>query len=328
MQDSILSSRPESGTDGSPAVEVRGLRKAFGDQTAVDNLTLNVPRGEVYGLLGPNGAGKTTTLKMMAGLLSADEGDIRLAGAIMSPWKTDFRAHGRLGYLSEDPVFYPWMSGRELLELVGGLFGLTPAQANETAGEMLETVGLVDRAEDRISTYSRGMRQRIGIAQALMGEPEVLLLDEPASALDPLGRREVLSLVDRLKEKTTIIVSSHILDDIQRVCTWVGVLNEGRLVVEAPLQNLLTRFAEPVMHLEVTGDQGRLTETLRRESWVREVSAGEAEIRILVADIERGRTSLPVLLAEQDLGLVELRTETPELEDVFLELVGAERRPE
>jgi len=307
----------------SAAVTVRGLTRTFGDQVAVNNLNLSVPHGEVYGLLGPNGAGKTTTLKIMAGLLSADEGHIRIAGATVRPWKTDFEAHKKLGYLSEDPVFFPWMSGMELLELVGGLFNLTSAQARQKAKEALEIIGLTSRAEDRIGSYSRGMRQRIGIAQALMGEPEVLLLDEPASALDPLGRREVLALVDRLKEKTTIIMSSHILDDIQRVCTWVGVLNEGRLVAEESLQNLLTRFTEPMMHLEVVGDYGRLTDILREESWVRGVTATDAEIRILVGNVSEGRTRIPELLVEYNLGLVELRTESPELEDVFLELVGA-----
>ena len=243
--------RPERASGDGFAIELDGLTRDFGGTRAVDGVTLSVPTGAVYGLLGPNGAGKTTTLKMLAGLLSPTSGTARVAGETVRPGESSLDLRRQVGFLAEEPAFYGWMTAREFLVFVGEIFGQDKRRAVERAAELLEAVGLGDRGDSRIKGFSRGMRQRLGIAQALMGEPRVLLLDEPASALDPIGRKEILELIGSLQARATIVMSSHILDDVQRVSTWVGVMNKGRLIAEAPLESLLQSHAQPVFRLEV-----------------------------------------------------------------------------
>jgi len=305
------------------AVRLEGLTRDFDGVRAVDHLTLAVPAGEVYGFLGPNGAGKTTTLKMLAGLIAPTEGRAWVAGEPVGPGESSLELRRRVGFLAEVPAFYPWMTGRELLVFVGEIFGLGRGAAASRAAELLTAVGLSDRGEDRIRSYSRGMRQRLGIAQALMGEPQVLFLDEPASALDPIGRREVLELIRSLKSKATIVMSSHILDDVQRVCSWVGIMDQGRLVTEAPLEDLLRAYARPVFSLEVAEEQEVVAAALRAQPWVREVVREGPTLRILAADPEQAQRAMPRLLAQHGARLVEFVTVTPTLEDVFIQLVGA-----
>ncbi|MCZ7661487.1 MAG: ABC transporter ATP-binding protein [Thermoleophilia bacterium] len=223
-----------TGADGLHAIESAALTRDFDGFRAVDDLSLHVPRGEVYGFLGPNGAGKTTTLKMLAGLISPTSGSARVAGEEVRPGGTSLALRRRVGFLAEEPSFYPWMQAGEFLEFVGRLFGLDRAAAKARADELLVVVDLTERGNDRIRGFSRGMRQRLGIAQALVGNPDVLLLDEPASALDPLGRREILDLIASLRGRATIIMSSHVLDDVQRISDSVGILRRGRLLAESP----------------------------------------------------------------------------------------------
>ena len=312
------------------AIELDELTRDFDGFRAVDSLTLGVPQGEVYGFLGPNGAGKTTTLKMLAGLLSPTSGQAKVAGESVGPGTSSLSLRRKVGFLAEEPSFYPWMTAEESLVFVGRLFGADTAEARRRADALLGTVDLAGRRNDRIRGFSRGMRQRLGIAQALMGKPEVLLLDEPASALDPIGRKEILDLIASLRGEATIIMSSHVLDDVQRVSTWVGILREGRLVAEAPLDELLLRYARPVFHLEVAGltERERLAARLREEPWLREIVGEGGGLRILVADPEAAQLRIPGLVAETEAHLVEFATVTPTLEDVFIHLMRGEAPPD
>lgn len=307
-------------------IELDGLTRDFGGFRAVDGLTLGVPRGEVYGFLGPNGAGKTTTLKMLAGLLTPTSGSARVASEAVGPGTSSLGLRRKVGFLSEEPSFYPWMTAEESLVFVGRLFGADPVEARRRTDELLRLVDLADRRKDRIRGFSRGMRQRLGIAQALMGRPEVLLLDEPASALDPIGRKEILDLIASLRGEATIMMSSHVLDDVQRVSTWVGMLREGRLVAQAPLQELLQSYARPVFHLEVAGsaEQERVGTRLRAEPWLREIVGEGGGLRILVADAEAAQLRIPGLIVEAGAHLVEFSILTPTLEDVFISLMRGE----
>jgi ABC-2 type transport system ATP-binding protein len=302
-------------------VETRRLSRRFGRLLAVDRLDLRVPAGVIYGLLGPNGAGKTTTLKMLTGLIHPTEGEALVAGQALGPGRSGLELRRRLGYLAEEPAFYGWMRAGEFLVFTGEVFGLGKPEARRRAEELLELVGLADRAKDRIRGFSRGMRQRLGIAQALVGHPEVLFLDEPASALDPLGRKEVLDLTASLAGEATIVMSSHILADVQRVCEWVGIMQRGRLLVEAPLEELLRSYAQPALDLEVTQPTPALAGAVRAAPWLQVLEERPGGWRLHVRDIRTAQREVPAILAAQEAELVEFGLATPSLEDVFVRLL-------
>lgn len=209
------------------AVAVSGLTKSYGSTWAVRDLSLTVGRGEVFGFLGPNGAGKTTTVKILLGLVRPSGGEARLLGRPAG----DPEARRRVGYLPENFKFHDWMTGRQLLDFHGRLAGMAAEERRRRADEVIELVGLGGRGDDKIRGYSKGMTQRIGLAQAVMARPEVVILDEPTSALDPLGRREVRDIIRRLKaEGTTVFLNSHLLGEVEMVCDRVAIVDKGRVV--------------------------------------------------------------------------------------------------
>lgn len=211
-------------------IETRGLSKDYGGTPALAAVDLNVAPGSVYGLVGPNGAGKTTLLGVLAGLRRATDGSVSIATA-------------RVGVLPDTPLFDHWLTAREVVDLS---LQLSTGRNDAARVEgMLQQAGIADAADRAIGGFSRGMLQRLGLAASLVAEPELVLLDEPCSALDPFGRREVLDLIARLRGDATVVFSSHILADVQEVCDTVGVLRQGRLVYEGPLENLLVGKAQP-----------------------------------------------------------------------------------
>jgi len=306
-----------------PAIVLKELTRDYGTTHAVDSLTLSIPQGEVFGFLGPNGAGKTTTLKMLAGLISPTSGQAIVAGERVLPGSVSLSVGRKVGFLAEEPRFYPWMSGREFLVFIGRVFGLGPSAAGDRADGLLQAMGLEDRGGERIRGYSRGMRQRLGIAHALMGDPEVLLLDEPASALDPIGRKEILELIGSLRGKATIVMSSHVLEDVQRVATWVGVISQGRLLAESPLKELLRRYARPAYTLEVSGADERraVARALASEPWLVECVEEGAALRLLVDDHIAAQVRVPTILSDLSAHLAAFKMDSPSLEDVFIRLV-------
>ena len=231
------------------AITMSGLTKRYKGVTALEDLTLDIPTGTVFGFLGPNGAGKTTALKLIAGLARASAGSATVNGIAVTP----AGAHRReVGYLAQDPRFYSWMTGRETLRYVARLRDLD-TNREAAINALLERVGIADAADRRTSTYSGGMRQRLGIAQALVGKPAVVLLDEPVSALDPIGRKAVLELMQELKGETTVFYSTHILDDVQRVSDHVAILDHGRLIKTAPTHTLLGSFTHNMIRVVLAG---------------------------------------------------------------------------
>ena len=230
-----------------PAIHAHGLTKRFGSILALDDLDLDVPRGSIFGLLGPNGAGKTTTIRILTGLARPTAGSASVAGIEVGLDQPELRR--RLGYLDQDPRFYSWMKGWELLELVGRLHGLAGSVLRSRVGEMLTRTGLLGAANRRIGGYSGGMRQRLGIAQALIHGPQVLFLDEPVSSLDPEGRRDLLELIAGLRGEATVVFSTHVLSDVERICDRIAILDRGRRVTEGPLEDLLAAHARPIFRL-------------------------------------------------------------------------------
>jgi ABC-2 type transport system ATP-binding protein len=312
------------------AVEARGLTKHFGSVLALDGLDLAVPPGSVFGLLGPNGAGKTTAIRILTGLARPTSGSASVAGIEVGLDAPELRR--RIGYLDQDPRFYGWMKGRELLELVGRLHGFDGEELRRRVGASLERTGLGAAAERRIGGYSGGMRQRLGIAQAVLHDPAVLILDEPVSSLDPEGRRDLLGLIEGLRGGPTVIVSTHVLGDVERVCDRVAILDRGRLVTTGPLDELLAAHARPIYRLDPAPGQeaavATLAQRLRAATWVADITAEPGgRLRIAVSDPAAAAAAILPLVVDCDLVLTTFEQVRPTLEDVFLELVGP-RAPE
>jgi ABC-2 type transport system ATP-binding protein len=309
------------------AVECRGLTKRFGGAsgvTAVDGLDLDVPAGSVFGLLGPNGAGKTTTLRLITGLARPTSGTASIDGR---PATADGSADRTwIGVLDQDPRYYGWMTGQELVELAGRLQRLAGADARARATETIGLVGLADAARRRIGGYSGGMRQRLGIAQALVARPRLLILDEPVSSLDPEGRRDLLALIADLRGSATVIVSSHVLADVERICDRVGIMAAGRLVTEGPLDDLLGRYALPLYRIEPEPGQERalagLATALGAVPWVDGVTTGDGRLIVSVSDEAAASAGLLPMIVAAGLRLAAFERVRPSLEDVFLRLVG------
>jgi ABC-2 type transport system ATP-binding protein len=292
---------------------------------ALDRLSMVVPEGSVFGLLGPNGAGKTTTLRLLAGLTRATAGTATVAGIPVGADGLEVRR--RLGYLEQDPRTYRWMTGREQLRMLGRLHGLAEPALSTAVADALARVDLADAADRRSGTYSGGMRQRLGIAGALVHRPPLVILDEPVSALDPEGRRDILGLIADLRGETTVLFSSHVLADVERICDRVGILSQGRLVVEGPLADLLDRYALPIYRVDPEPGQGaavaELAERLRGLDWVTAVGLEHGLLTVAVADPARAGRELLALVAAADVAVVSVARARPTLEDVFLLLTGA-----
>jgi ABC-2 type transport system ATP-binding protein len=306
------------------AISMVGLTKHYKDVHALTDLTLEVPAGTVFGFLGPNGAGKTTALKLIAGLARATAGSATVNGVPVSAAGEHRR---QLGYLAQDPRFYGWMTGRETLRYVAHLHGMESGQEQRIAS-LLERVGIADAADRRTESYSGGMRQRLGIAQALVGRPAVILLDEPVSALDPIGRKDVLELMQELKGETTVFYSTHILDDVQRVSDHVAILDHGRLIKAAPTRVLLASFTQNMLRVVLGGASAATEIALRELPGVARISVASRDGLAWAYDVTTvDRASATVQAAitrfavDAGLTLISNAEETLDLETVFLRLI-------
>jgi ABC-2 type transport system ATP-binding protein len=307
-------------------VETRGLHRRFGDKVAVEDLSLSVRRGEVFGFLGPNGAGKTTSLKMLLGLISPTAGTGEVLGAPLG----DRATRARLGFLPEHFRFQDWLTGRELLLFHGRLYGIRGAALASRADELLARVDLLDAAHRPIRTYSKGMLQRVGLAQALLNQPAVVFLDEPTSGLDPLGRLLVRDVIRELRAGgTTVFLNSHLLGEVEATCDRVAFVKAGRTVHE----------------MSLAGDDGRLDVELRVASLdagtraalaafgpledvspAGTVGAEPATVRVRVAD-EATLPAIAAMLVGRGASLYEMKAARKSLEAWFLEVMGDEQRP-
>ncbi|HEX4897973.1 MAG TPA: ABC transporter ATP-binding protein, partial [Candidatus Limnocylindrales bacterium] len=315
--------------DGPPgAIRTRGLTKRFGKVVALDRLDLDIPTGVVFGLLGPNGAGKTTAIRLLAGLARPTAGTA-LVGGVEVNRRNSLALRRRLGVLDQDPRFYGWMTGRDLLGFVGDLLGLGGKELRTRVTETLDIVGLTDAANRRISGYSGGMRQRLGIGQAIIGHPGLLILDEPVSSLDPEGRRDLLALIGRLRATATVVFSTHVLSDVERICDRIAILDAGRLVTEGRLGDLLGRYAPPIYLIDADPQQDEvlaaLAGRLAAESWVAETTLTGSRLRVAVSDDERAARELLPIVVAVGVRIAAFSRERPTLEDVFLRLVGRDR---
>ena len=304
------------------AIETLGLTKRYGRLTAVDKLDLNVARKTVHGFLGPNGAGKTTTIKVLVGLLRPDAGVARIFGEEVSGDKPDVRL--RIGYMPELPKFPKHLKGSELLDIYGRLYGLNQQQRKDQQLKLFELVGLKGRENDLISKYSKGMQQRLGIAQALLGEPELVILDEPSLGLDPVGMVEVRELIKEVvKGGMTVFLSSHLLFEVQQVCSHVTIINKGVALVSDAIENVSQRAKGPVMvQIEVAKMVQAIVDNLRKLSFVSDVKTVNNNLSITIQTQEDVRPQVSETVTNSGGTIVSMNVTGHGLEDVFVQLVG------
>jgi ABC-2 type transport system ATP-binding protein len=312
------------------AISTTGLTKHYPGVAALTDLTLSVPAGSIFGFLGPNGAGKSTTIKLLAGLTRPTSGSASVAGIPVTAG-ADYRRE--VGYLAQEPRFYDWMTGRETLEFMTSLY---PAERRSDPGaitDILGRVGLGDAANRKAGTYSGGMRQRLGIAQALVGRPSVLLLDEPVSSLDPLGRHEVLQLMEDLRGETTIFYSTHILDDVQRVSDEVAILDQGKLIRAERTEELLNSFTKDQLRVVISGATDGTAAELGALEHVESVVPAEqgGDLRAYVLRIQPNsaravQSAVTHFAADRGLTVTENQQITLGLEDVFMRLVNTKEQ--
>ena len=306
-----------------------GLTKTFGSVNALQGIDLMVPHNSIVGFLGPNGSGKTTAIKLLLGLSRPTAGKATLFG--MDSIQDSLAIRSKVGYLAQDPRFYTHMTARETLEFTARFFYRGPAEAiRARIDETLELVGLADKADRPTKGFSGGERQRLGIAQAQVNYPDLLILDEPAAALDPVGRRDVLDVMERLRAYTTIFYSTHILDDVERVSDHVAILDHGAMVASSPTATLLDGDST-TYELTVKGNEQAVLRALRTHAWVSNVSTvaenGAIAMTVSVTD-ERAAESelLRSVLATDDVVVTSFGRRHLNLEDVFLQLVKGHGR--
>jgi ABC-2 type transport system ATP-binding protein len=308
----------------SAAVEIRHLTKRYGEKRALDHVDLRVEEGSIFGFLGPNGAGKTTTLRILTGLARPTKGIVRVLGHDVGTADNDVRAE--IGFLPDVPGFYEWMTADEFLRFAGGLFGIPHRTLDERVRVLLDLAGLTGVAT-RIGGYSRGMKQRLGVAQALINAPRLLMLDEPTSALDPMGRKDVLDMLASLKGRTTVFFSTHILADVERICDTVAILDQGRVLVQAPIDELKARYGASKVIVEVEDGADELASAIAAEPWAAALERAEdGAIVATVTDAQAAARAIPAMVASRGLALTRMDAGEMGLEEVFVELVGGERR--
>jgi ABC-2 type transport system ATP-binding protein len=305
-------------------VSTRGLSKTYKNVAALKPLNLDVRQNSIFGFLGPNGAGKTTTIKLLLGLTHPTSGSATVFSMDSVTKSADIRA--RIGYLPQEPRFYGHMTARETLRFVAKFFFKGPNKAiDERIAEMLDLVELSDKADRPIKTFSGGEKQRLGIAQAQINYPDLLILDEPAASLDPIGRRDVLEVMSKLRKYATVFYSTHILDDVQKVSDTVAILNKGNLVAEGPIEELLAGSEGIIYTIHLKGDGDAAAKLVQSQPWVKGVKTGfhgdEATLQVSVSDPDAAENQLLKLLVDSPVVVTEFRLKQYELEDIFMQVV-------
>ncbi len=302
------------------AIEIRRLSKVYGEKRALDHVDLRVEEGSIFGFLGPNGAGKTTTLRILTGLAQPTKGTVRVLGHDVA--SADNAVRAEIGFLPDVPGFYEWMTAEEFLRFAGRLFGIERHVLEPRIEVLLDLAGL-NGVTTRIGGYSRGMKQRLGVAQALINAPRLLMLDEPTSALDPMGRKDVLDMLLSLRGRTTVFFSTHILSDVERICDTVAILDQGRVVAQGPIDEVKARYGAEKVVVEVEDGAADLAEAIGRRRWATTVTNAEnGTIEVTVSDVSTARREIPILVGQRRLALVRMEAGEMGLEEVFVQLVG------
>lgn len=296
-------------------MEIRNVKKTFKNKTAVDSFSMELQSGECVGLIGPNGAGKSTLIKMIADIINPDTGEILLNGKRISSMKKE------IGYLPQYPNFFNWMTAKETLMFMGKLSGLSKNGLNTSIPNILKKVGLSGVEDSKVGTFSGGMKQRLGIAQTLLHKPSLIIMDEPVSALDPIGRREVLNLIQEIKKETTILLSTHILGDAQEICERFIVIKNGLKIEDTSIIELLQRNSDNKLNIEITEKDHKWIGTIEELPYVKGIEVIGNQLKVKVENLENNKNLLLGHALKHDVDIVKFEVGNDTLEDIFLKLV-------
>ncbi len=303
-------------TRETPAIQTIGLRKVFGEKTAVEDLTLEVARGEVFGFLGPNGAGKTTLVKMLLNLITPSAGEGKILGFPL----TDPQARSKVGFLPEHFRFHDWLQAREFLTLHASLYHMPKILAQKRIDELLDQVGLTPHTDKHLCDFSKGMLQRIGLAQALLNQPELVILDEPTSGLDPVGRRLVRDIIHQLSQAgTTVFLNSHLLSEVEITCHRVAFIKHGSVVHTAPLHTLMEK--EVSVQVRATNLPPLVLQGLER--WCKQIRVDGEHLSFTIQS-EAQLPNIHRYLVEQDVQVYTVQPQQISLEELFIQIVGTD----
>ncbi|MED3398069.1 ABC transporter ATP-binding protein [Bacillus wiedmannii] len=296
-------------------LEIKNVTKSFKGKTAVNNFSMELQAGECVGLIGPNGAGKSTLIKVISDITNPTAGEVLLNGIKISKMKRE------IGYLPQYPNFFHWMTARETLTFMGQLSGLKKEELSKSIPKMLEKVGLKGEENAKVSTFSGGMKQRLGIAQALLHKPALIVMDEPVSALDPIGRREVLNLIEEIKKDTTILLSTHILSDAEEICERFVMIKDGTKIEDTTITELLHRNGENKLIIEITAKDREWIDVVKKLPYVKDVEVIGLKIKVKVESIEINKNMLLQNALEHKVDIVKFEINNDTLEEIFLKLV-------
>ncbi|MGE7839513.1 ABC transporter ATP-binding protein [Lysinibacillus sp. NPDC093712] len=297
-------------------LEIKDVTKNFKSKTAVNNFTMEVETGQCVGLIGPNGAGKSTLIKIIASILYAEKGEVLLDGKKISNMKRE------IGYLPQYPDFFHWMTAKETLFFMGQLSGIAKETLIEEVPAILTKVGLFNEQDEKVQTFSGGMKQRLGIAQTLLHKPSFIVMDEPVSALDPIGRREVLNLIQEIKHETTILLSTHILGDAEEICERFVIMKQGMKIEDTTIEKLLTHNSESVVHLEIASENILWVQIIEKLSYVKNVEVIGKKMKITLDNVLENKDRLIRDTLEHKIDIVRFEVGSSEtLEEIFLKMV-------
>lgn len=301
-------------------LELSRVQKSFGELSVLEDVSFSVPEHAVFGLIGKNGAGKTTTMKMILGFLRPSAGEIRVCGKHVVFGGAETNRF--IGYLPDVPEFYGYMKPREYLKFCGQIAGMKPNRIRERTEELLNMVGL-DGVNRRVHGFSRGMKQRLGIAQALLNEPRLLICDEPTSALDPVGRKEILDILSLAGRETAILFSTHILSDVERICSRIGILDKGRIALQGNLSDIKNTYRQDTVRLELVGENAaqKLSEACRQLPFVAQTAVHENAVTVRLSNAQAQGPAILELVLREKVPLLKYEVLEPSLEDVFLGVV-------
>ncbi|MGH4119616.1 ABC transporter ATP-binding protein [Clostridium sp.] len=301
-------------------INCQGVSKNYKDKKALDNVTFSIGGTGCVGFLGPNGAGKTTVLRILAGLASPTSGKVEVIG--YEARKDIKKIRKELGYCPQTPKFYNYMTGEEWMEWVGSMFNLDKQTIKTRSEELLKTCGVWEARKRKIGEYSGGMKQRLGIAQALINNPKLLILDEPVSALDPQGRYDVLNIIEDLKDKITIFMSTHIIDDISRVADKIIIINKGAVILSGSMDEIVKKYAEKTIEFTIESEDKNVVNLLKNKAWVSRVEVEGNKFKISTNHLEMARIEFLKLVVNEQLCLTSYQVSGMTLENIFLKVVG------